>query len=93
VEAVQTETGRKTMKPKGTRELCGRITVDEVKKLQSALKAAQLERCGCSDEAKEEFRLYLGSWVIKPIERVLQGLERRHKRSKPVDEADKQSDN
>lgn len=69
------------MRPKGSRELCGRITVDEVKMLRQALSAAQLDRCDFPEEVKDRIRIYMDTWVAAPIERALTGLTRRHNKA------------
>ena len=71
------------MYPKGYKSLRGTINASEVKLLKEALSSARLERCGCSEKAQEEMRLYLNSWVAGPIVRVLNAIEARQNKKEP----------
>jgi hypothetical protein len=63
---------------KGSRQLRGILKADEVKLLQSALFHLDLKNCACDESAKEEMRLYLHSWVQKPLAQILKAIETRH---------------
>jgi hypothetical protein len=56
------------------------VTVAEFKLLRQALRSAKLEECSWSKDQKEAASVYLNSWVVSPLQRVIEAIEVRHKR-------------
>lgn len=67
------------MHKKGKRTVRGMVTSAEVVLLREALASARLEECALDDATKDRIRPYMLSWVAGPINRVLAGLESRHR--------------
>lgn len=76
------------MYPKGSRKMRGTINAAEVIALKKALASAKLEWCAVNKQVQDEMKPFLDSWVVAPLQYVLDGIEKRFNLSVKMNRAD-----
>lgn len=68
------------MHRKGSCQPKGYLNATQFRRLQEALESAKLTHCGVDQEHQDAMKLYLTSWVVKPLESVLTAIRERAKK-------------
>jgi hypothetical protein len=68
------------MHRKGACKPKGNLTAAQFITLEEALRSARMESCSVDPVHKAAMKLYLDSWVVRPLESVLESIRAKSKK-------------